>query len=178
MSAIDGYDFRLNEVSRIRKYFEDEIKDRKKIRKKIKTLLNVSESVTVVLNVLVITTGGVTIAATTSVIGAQIALLSSLGLGASVLSGGVTLIIKRKLTIKHSKHIKILVLAETLYANICVAVSRALKDQKIDEQEYEAIVNEKQKYLSLKANLQKKTIQNDVVLKKQIEEILLKMNLK
>ena len=185
MSARDGYDFRLNEVSQIRKYFEDEIENRKKFKKKYKICMTVNETVTGALNLLVITTGSVTIAAATSIIGAPIAVLSSLGLAGGILSGGATLIIKRKLVSKYSKHVKILLLAETFYSCINLYISRALSDQKIDQKEYELMVNEKRKYISAKASVQKKT---DVasaelhtteveLLKKQMEEIMLRLNL-
>ena len=103
-----------------------------------------------ILIILSATTSGISIISFTSVIGTSVGIVSaSFDLSFSLSTG----IIKKLLNMtrnKTKKHDKILMLAESEFNSIETLISQALNDLDISHEEFEMILNEKDKYETMK----------------------------
>ena len=101
--------------------------------------------------------------------GSIAALCSGIGIPVSIVLGGVTLClslataITRKTNklfdVKVKKHDKIVVLAQTKLDSIHDTVSTAINDSHITPDEFQRVIQEKQRYLLLKQQIRQKTKQ-------------------
>ena len=121
--------------------------------KKLSKYVTAGDHVDKILTVLSATSSGVCIILFASVVGAPAGIASaSLTLIFSLTTG----IIKKLLSItrnKKKKHDKILMLAKSKLDNIESLVSQALTDMETSHEEFNAIIREKQKYESMKDNV-------------------------
>ena len=139
----DQTKFRLNEISKIENYFDQEIKERKLNSKKLRKYVAAFDYMDEILIVLSSTSGGVSIISFATVIGAPVGIASaSFNLIFSLTTG----LIKKLLSItrnKKKKHDKILVLAKSKLNSIESLVFQALIDVEISLEEFITILNEK-----------------------------------
>ena len=146
---------RLNEISKIENYFNQEIYHRKFCCKKLSKYVAAFDYIDKVLIALSTTSGGVSIISFTSVVVAPVGIASA---SFTLIFSLTTGIIKKLLSItrnKKKKHDKILMLAKSNLSSIETLVPQALTDMKITHEELIRILKEKDKYEKMKKNLRK-----------------------
>ena len=165
-----GHGFRLTYIQNVQKYFEEEIKNREAFSKKY---FRIAKVVTIVDN------GLITVAIGAGVTGA--ALLSTgagapFGIALEVVgasTGLITLlgsIFSRKAIFKAIKHREIKRLAASKLDTIASHISKALMDDFISPDEFNLILEEMNKYKTLKEEIRSNTKKK---LKKEEEESLI-----
>ena len=150
--------YRLDEINKIRDYFNNEIKERKDIIKKLNKYLVSFDYLDKIFITLSASFGTLSIASYASVVGipagiadASLTLVFTIGTGISKSLLKVTK--KRK-----KKHNKIIVLAKSKINDIETLLSSALNDSKISHEEFTSIITEKNIYENIKENI-KNTIE-------------------
>ena len=150
----DQTKFRLYEIKKIENYFINEINERKSYSKKLNKYVTIFDYIDKILIILSVTSSGISI----------ISFASAIGVPAGIASACFTLIfsittgiIKKLLNItrkKKKRHDKILKLAKSELNSIESLISQVLNDLDISHEEFNIILNEKDKYESMKYNLQ------------------------
>ena len=142
----DQTKYRLNKISKIDNYFNQEINKKKLCSKKLSKYVTVFDYIDKILIVLSATSGGVCIISSVSVVRALVAIAgASFALIFSLTAG----IIKKLLSITRNKkknHDKILMLAKSKLNSIEALVSQALIDMEIRYEEFDTFMKEKRKY--------------------------------
>ena len=139
----DQTKYRLNEITKIENYFNQEINQRKTCKKKLSKYVAAFDYIDKILNVLSVTSGEICIISSVGVVGAPVGIV---GASFTLIFFLTTGIIKKLLHItrnKKKKHDKILILAESKLNNIETLVSQALIDMEISQDKYNTIMNEK-----------------------------------
>ena len=150
--------YRLDEINKIRDYFNNEIKERKDIIKKLNKYLVSFDYLDKIFIALSASFGTLSIASYASVVGtpagiagSSLTLIFTIGTGTSKSLLKVTK--KRK-----KKHNKIIALAKSKLSDIGTLLSSALNDSKISHEEFTSIITEKNIYENIKENI-KNTIE-------------------
>ena len=150
--------YRLDEINKIGDYFDNEIKERKDIIKKLNKYLvsfdyldKIFITLSASFGTLSITSYASVVGIPTVITGASLNLVFTLGTGIS--KSLLNLTKKRK-----KKHNKIIVLAKNKLNTIDTLLSSALNDSKISHEEFSNIVTEKNIYENIKENI-KNTIE-------------------
>ena len=131
INLTDQTKFQLNEISKIKNYFNQEINQRKLCHKKLSKYVTAFDYIDKVLIVLSATRGGVAIISFTSVVGAPVGIASARFILFFSLTTGI---IKKLLSIKKKKkkkHDKILALTKNKLNSIKALLSQALINMKI-----------------------------------------------
>ena len=149
--------YRLDEVNKIRDYFNNEIKERKDIIKKLNKYLVSFDYLGKIFIILSASFGTLSIASYASVVGlpagitsASLTLVFTIGMGIS--KSLLKLTKKRK-----KKHNKIIVLAKNKLSTIDTLLSSALNDSEISHEEFANIINEENIYEIIKENIKSMT---------------------
>ena len=150
--------YRLDEINKIRDYFDNEIKERKDIIKKLNKYLVSFEYLDKIFITLSASFGTLSIASQATVIGipagitgASLTLIFTIGTGINKSLLKVTK--ERK-----KKHNKIIALAKIKLNTIDTLLSSALNDSKISHEDFTNIITEKNFYENIKENI-KNTIE-------------------
>ena len=146
--------YRLDEINKIRDYFNNEIKERKDIVKKLNKYLVSFDYLDKIFITLSASFGTLSIASQATVIGipgASLTLIFTIGTGISKSLLKVTK--KRK-----KKHNKIIALAKSKLNTTDTLLSSALNDPKISHEDFANIITEKNIYENIKENI-KNTIE-------------------
>ena len=145
--------YRLDEINKIRDYFNNEIKERKDIIKKLNKYLVSFDYLDKIFIALSASFGSLSIASYTSVVGipagitgASLTLVFTIGTGVS--KSLLKLTKKRK-----KKHNKIIVLAKNKLNTIDTLLSSALNESEISHEEFANIINEENIYEIIKENI-------------------------
>ena len=165
-----GHTYRLNYIQSVQRYFEEEIKQRQAFSKKyfrIAKIINMVDNglitVTVCVGgagaVLLATGAGAPLGIALEVSGAATGLISLLGN-----------IFSKRATTKAEKHLKISQTAITKLDTIASHISKALMDDFISPEEFNLILEEMNKYKTLKEEIRSN---NKKKLKKEEEESLI-----
>ena len=165
-----GHTYRLNYIQSVHRYFEEEIKQRQAFSKKyfrIAKIINMVDNglitVTVCVGgagaVLLATGAGAPLGVALEVSGAATGLISLLGN-----------IFSKRATTKAEKHLKISQTAITKLDTIASHISKALMDDFISPEEFNLILEEMNKYKTLKEEIRSN---NKKKLKKEEEESLI-----
>ena len=165
-----GHTYRLNYIQSVQRYFEEEIKQRQAFSKKyfrIAKIINMVDNglitVTVCVGgagaVLLATGAGAPLGVALEVSGAVTGLISLLGN-----------IFSKRATTKAEKHLKISQTAITKLDTIASHISKALMDDFISPEEFNLILEEMNKYKTLKEEIRSN---NKKKLKKEEEESLI-----
>ena len=151
--------YRLDEINKIRDYFNNEIKERKDIIKKLNKYLVSFDYLDKIFIALSASFGTLNIASYASVVGtptgiagSSLTLIFTVGTGISKSLLNVTK--KRK-----KKHNKIIVLAKNKLNMIDTLLSSALNDSEISHEEFTNIINEANIYENIKENIKELTIE-------------------
>ena len=153
LSLNDQTKFRLNDVDKIKNYFDFE---REAVIKKLSKLVASLEYMDKILIVLSESSGGVSIISHLSVIGISAGIISSIFILVFTLITGVIKKLLKETRKKKTKHSKIIMLAKGKLNSIENLMSQAFIDLEISHEEFKAIVGEKQKYDKMKENIRNK----------------------
>ena len=153
VSLNDETKFSLNEINKIKDYFEFQIKEREAVIRKLSKCTAALDYTDKALIVSSATSGGISIISFTNVI----------GIPAGVISASFTLVFSlttgmmKKLLIetrkKKKKHSKIIMLARSKLNSIESLMSQALIDLDISHEEFKTIEKEKEKYDQMKESI-------------------------
>ena len=149
--------YRLDEINKIRDYFNNEIKEIKDIIKKLNKYLVSFDYLDKIFITLSASFGTLSIASYASVVGipagitgASLTLVFTIGTGIS--KSLLKLTKKRK-----NKHNKIIILAKNKLNTIDTLLSSALNDSEISHEEFANIINEENIYEIIKENIKSMT---------------------
>ena len=165
-----GHTYRLKYIQDVQRYFEEEIKQRQAFSKKyfrIAKIINMVDNglITVTIGVegvgavLLATGAGAPVALALGISGAATGLISLLGN-----------IFNKKATAKAEKHLRISDMAISKLDTIATHISKALMDDLISPEEFNLILEEMNKYKTLKEEIRSN---NKKKLKKEEEESLI-----
>ena len=145
--------FRLDEIKKVKEYFNNEIKERKDIINKIGKYIIAFDYADKVFITLSVSFGTLSIASHATVVGTPVGIAgASLTLIFTVTTG----VVKKLLSItkkKKKKHNKIMVLARNKLSIVETLLSSALSDFDISHEEFAKIIDEKVKYEEIKENI-------------------------
>ena len=151
--------YRLDEINKIRNYFNNEIKERKDMIKKLHKYLVSFDYLDKIFIALSASFGTLSIASYASVVGtpagiagSSLTLIFTIGTGISKSLLNVTK--KRK-----KKHNKIIALAKNKLNTIDELLSSALNDSEIRHEEFTNIINEANIYENIKENIKELTVE-------------------
>ena len=151
--------YRLDEINKIRDYFNKEIKERKDIIKKVNKYLVSFDYLDKIFIALSASFGTLSIASCASVVGtpagiagSSLTLIFTIGTGISKSLLNVTK--KRK-----KKHNKIIILAKNKLNMIDTLLSSVLNDSEISHEEFTNIINEANIYENIKENIKELTVE-------------------
>ena len=165
-----GHHYRLNLIREIQTFLETEIKNRDAFSKKY---FRIAKVVNWVDNALItVTIGAEGAGAVLLATGAGAAVALALGIS-GVVTGAVSLLgnfFSKKATTKAEKHLKIRTLAAAKLDTIASHVSKALMDDFISPEEFNLILEEMNKYKTMKEEVRSNTKKK---LKKEEEESLI-----
>ena len=163
--------YRLDEINKIRYYFNNEIKERKDIIKKLNEYLVSFDYLHKIFIALSASFGTLSIASYASVVGtpegiagSSLTLIFTIGTGISKSLLNVTK--KRK-----KKHNKIIVLAKNKLNMIDTLLSSALNDSEISREEFTNIINEANIYENIKENIKELTIEPSALARSSLERM-------
>ena len=165
-----GHNYRLKYIQDIQRYFEEEIKQRQAFSKKyfrIAKIINMVDN-----GLITLTIGAEGVGAVLIATGAGSPIGLALGIGGAV-TGGISLIgniISKKTTTKAEKHLRISDMAISKLDTIGSHISKALMDDFISNEEFNLILEEMNKYKTLKEEIRSNTKKK---LKKEEEESLI-----
>ena len=152
-----GHSYRLNVIRDIQKFFEEEIKNREAFSKKY---FRIAKVVNMIDNGLItITIGAEGVGAVLLATGAGTPFALALGISGAA-TGLISLIgniFSKKATTKAEKHLKIKTLATAKLDTIASHVSKALMDDFISDEEFKLIMDEMNKYKTLKEEVRNNT---------------------
>ena len=161
LSLKDQAKFRLNEINKIKDYFEFEIKERKTISKKLSKSIASLDYMDKVLIVLSATPGGVSVISHASVIGMPAGIISLSFTSIFSLATGIIKKLLKETRKKKKKHSKIIMFAKSKLNSKETLMSQALIDLEISPEEFKTIVNEEEKYDQMKENIRNKKDKED-----------------
>ena len=151
--------YRLDEINKIRNYFNNEIKERKDIIKKLNKYFVSFDYLDKIFIALSASFGMLSMASYTSVVGtpagiagSSLTLIFTIGTGIS--KSLLTVTKKRK-----KKHNKIIALAKNKLNTIDTLLSSALNDSEISHEEFTNIINEANIYENIKENIRELTVE-------------------
>ena len=151
--------YRLDEINKIRKYFNNEVKERKDIIKKLNKYLVSFGYLDKIFITLSASFGTLSIASYASVVGtpagiagSSLTLIFTIGTGIS--KSLLTVTKKRK-----KKHNKIIALAKNKLNTIDTLLSSALNDSAISHEEFTNIINEANIYENIEENIKELTVE-------------------
>ena len=145
--------FRLDEIKKVKEYFNNEIKEQKDIINKIKKYIVTFDYADNVFITLSASFGSLSIASHATVVGIPVGIA---GASLTLIFTATTGIVKKLLSImkkKKKKHNKIMVLARNGLNIVETLLSSALSDFDISHEEFPKIINEKVKYEGIKENI-------------------------
>ena len=151
--------YSLDEINKIRYYFNNEIKERKDIIKKLNKYLVSFDYLDKIFIALSASFGTLSIASFASVVGTPAGIAGSpltliFTIGTGISKSLLKLTKKRK-----KKHYKIIVLAKNKLNMIDTLLSSALNDSEISHEEFTNIINEANIYENIKENSKELTIE-------------------
>lgn len=164
LSNEDGQNYRLQKISEIEKTLINERDTRKKLYKKYKRGINITDSVD---------TGLMSTAVIFAGVGLTVPIMLPLEIAAVVCGslGVCVKLVRRRLHAKTQKHYEIKTIAESKLNSIKDLISKALTDGQISENEFKLILDELDKYNKLKDSIHsKQTGLSETERKKLIEE--------
>ena len=163
--------YRLDEINKIRDYFNNKMKDRKDIIKKLNKYLVSFDYLDKIFIALSASFGTLSIASYASVVGipagiagSSLTLIFTIGTGISKSLLNVTK--KRK-----KKHNEIIVLAKNKLNMIDTLLSSALNDSEISHEEFTNIINEANIYENIKENIKELSIEPSALARSSLERM-------
>ena len=160
-SNLNNQQFRLNKINEIKDYFIAEIKGRELMSKRLNKCIASCDYLDKPLIVLPATSGSISIASFSTVIGTLLGIASaSLSLAFSLSTGLVKKILKTTRNNK-KKHNKIVILARSKLNSTESKISEALINNQISHKDFMTIINEKRNFRELKESIMMIKCQED-----------------
>ena len=147
LELTDVNKYRLDEKNKIKEYFDNEIKERKDIIKKINKYLVSFDY----LDKIFIAT--LSIASYAAVVGIPVGIAGSSLTLIITISTGINKSLLKVIKKRKKKHNKIIALAKSKLNMIDILLSSALNDSKISHEEFTNIIDEKNIYENIKENI-------------------------
>lgn len=166
----EGHTYRLQKIGEIQKEIENERDKREALSKKYHRAVKVISGVDATLVAATMGLGIAGIGVLSTIIAAPVAIAMEAG---ALVAGLLSIIgaqVNKKLSTKAEKHEKIKVLAEAKLNTICDHISKALKDDKVSDDEYSLILSEISKFNSMKDEIRSK---NKVTLDEDAKQSLI-----
>ena len=152
LELTDANKYRLDEINKIKEYFDNEIKERKDIIKKLNKYLVSFDYLDKIFITLSASFGTISIASYAEVVGIPVGIaVSSLTLIFTI-GTGINKSLLKVTKKRKKKHNKIIALAKSKLNMIDTLLSSALNDSKINHEEFTNIIKEK-KYENVKENI-------------------------
>ena len=153
LELTDVNKYRLDEINKIKEYFNNEIKERKDIIKKLNKYLVSFDYLDKIFITLLASFSTLSIPSYATVLGLPVGIAGSsltliFTIGTGINKSLLRVTIKRK-----KKHNKIIALAKTKLNMIGTLLSSALNDSKISHEEFTNIITEKNVYENIKENI-------------------------
>ena len=153
LKLTDVNKYRLDEINKIKEYFDNEIKERKDIIKKVNKYLVGFDYLDKIFITLSASFGTLSIASYAAVVGIPVGIAgSSLTLIFTIATGINKSLLKVTKNSK-KKHNKIIALAKSKLNMIDTLLSSALNDSKISHEEFTNIITKKNIYENIKENI-------------------------
>ena len=152
-----GHSYRLNVIRDIQKFFEEEIKQREAFSKKYFRIAKVVNMIDNGLITITIGAEGVGAILLATGAGAPFALALGISGAATGLISLIGNIFSKKATTKAEKHLKIRTLAAAKLDTIVSHISKAMTDDFISDEEFKLILEEMNKYKTLKEEVRTNT---------------------
>ena len=152
-----GHSYRLNVIRDIQKFFEEEIKQREAFSKKYFRIAKVVNMIDNGLITITIGAEGVGAILLATGAGAPFALALGISGAATGLISLIGNIFSKKATTKAEKHLKIRTIASTKLDTIVSHISKAMTDDFISDEEFKLILEEMNKYKTLKEEVRTNT---------------------
>ena len=149
--------YRIDEINKIKEYFDNEIKERKDIIKKINKYLVSCDYLDKIFITLLASFSTVSIASYASVLGLPVGIAGSSLTLMFTISTGINKSLLKVTTKRKKKHNKIIALAKSKLNMIDTLLSSALNDSKISHEEFTNIIDEKNIYDNIKENIKELT---------------------
>ena len=150
LELADINNYRLNEINKIKDYFNNEINERKYIIKKLNKYMVSFDYVDRIFIALSGSFGTLSIASHATVIGIPVGIAGSSLTLIFTISTGVNKSLLRVTKKRKKKHNKIIALAKSKLNTIDTLLSSALNDSKISHEEFTKIIAEKNMYENMK----------------------------
>ena len=149
--------YRLDEMNKIRDYFDNEIKERKDIIKKLNKYLVSFDYLGKIFVTLSASFGTLSIASHASVIGLPVGIAGSHLTLIFTIGTGINKSLLKLTKKREKKHNKIITLAKNKLNTIDTLLSSALNDSKISQEEFTNIITETNIYEDIKENIKELT---------------------
>ena len=151
--------YRLDEINKIRDYFNNEIKERKDTIKKLNKYLVSFDYLDKIFITLSASFGMLSIASYASVVGIPAGITGSSLTLVFTIGTGISKSLLKLTNKRKKKHNKIIVLAKNKLNMIDTLLSSALNDSEISHEEFTNIINEANIYENIKENIKEPTIE-------------------
>ena len=145
--------YRLNEMNKIKEYFNNEINERKNIINKLNKYIVNFDHADKIFIVLSTSFGTLSIASHATVIVIPVGITGAYLTLIFTISTGINKSLLQLTKKKKKNHNKIMVLAKNKLNMIDTLLSSALNDSKISYEEFSNIINEKNMYENMKENI-------------------------
>ena len=149
--------YRLDEINKIRDYFNNEIKERKDIIKKLNKYLVSFDYLDKIFIALSASFGTLSIASYASVVGTPAGIADSCLTLIFTIGTGISKSLLKVTKKRKKKYHKIIALAKNKLNTIDTLLSSALNDSKVSHEEFSNIITETNIYESIKENIKKLT---------------------
>ena len=145
--------YRLNQIDKIKDYFNNEINERKYIIKKLNKYIVNFDYLDKIFITLSASFGTLSIASHATIVGIPVGITGSSLTLIFTISTGVNKSLLRITKKRKKKHNKIIALAKSKLNKIDMLLSSALNDSKISHEEFTNIIAEKKMYENMKENI-------------------------
>ena len=145
--------YRLDEINKIKEYFDNEIKERKDTIKKLNKYLVSFDYLDKIFITLSASFGTLSIASYAAVVGIPVGIAGSSLTLIFTIGMGINKSLLKVTKKRKNKHNKIIALAKIQLNMIDTLLSSALNDSKISHEEFTNIINEKNIYENIKENM-------------------------
>ena len=149
--------YRLNEINKIRDYFNNEIKERKDIIKKLNKHIAGFDYLDKIFITLSASFGTLSIASYASVVGTPAGIAGSSLTLIFTIGTGIRKSLLKVIKKRNKKHNKIIALAKNQLNTIYTLLSSALNDSEISHEEFSNIITEANIYENIKENIKELT---------------------
>ena len=147
--------YRLNQIDKIKDYFNNEINERKDKVKKLNKYIVSFDYLDKIFITLSASFGALSVASHATIVGIPVGIAGSSLTLIFTISTGVNKSLLRITKKRKKKHNKIMALAKSKLNTIDMLLSSALNDSKISHEEFTNIIAEKNMYENMKENIKK-----------------------